>query len=175
MIKNLPAIRETWIRSLGWEGPLDAGMATHSVFLREEAPWTEEPGGLQSRGHKESDSTEQLSTAQKERARKRCQLNYDTCFLKRSILRYVSMLEMLKCEKNWQNMHVRLIPLEPVVCHDQPKLHFKDYKVGAIDYVCFYFRSLFLFLIQLLSCESWKNWKHRTSESCFHGQWMDTV
>ena len=69
MVKNLPAIRETWIRSLGWEGPLDAGMATHSVFLREEAPWTEEPGGLQSRGHKESDSTEQLSTAQKERAR----------------------------------------------------------------------------------------------------------
>lgn len=42
-------------------------------------------------------------------------------------------------------MHVWLIPLEPVVCHDQPKLHFKNYKVGAIDYVCFYFRSLFFF------------------------------
>lgn len=42
-------------------------------------------------------------------------------------------------------MHVQLISLEPVVCHDQPKLHFKNYKAGIIDYVCFYFRSLFFF------------------------------
>ena len=148
-VNNLPAIWETWIRSLGWEDPLEEGMATHSVFLPEEAPWTEEPGGLQSRGHKESDPTEQLSTEQKERARN--VVNWTvTRFLKTSILRYVSMLEMLKREKNRQNMHVQLISLEPVVCHDQPKLHFKNYKVGIIDYVCFYFRSHFL--LQLLSC-----------------------
>ena len=52
---------------------------------------------------------------------------------------------MLKREKNQQSMHVWLLSLEPVVCHDQPKLHFKDYKVGTINYVCFYFRSLFFF------------------------------
>ena len=48
MVKNLPAMRETWVPSLGWEDPLEEGMATHSVFLPGESPWTEEPGGLQS-------------------------------------------------------------------------------------------------------------------------------
>ena len=48
MVKNLPAMLETWVRSLGWEDPLEEGMATHSVFLPEESPWIEEPGGLQS-------------------------------------------------------------------------------------------------------------------------------
>ena len=43
MIKNLPAMRETWVRSLGWEDLLEKGMATHSVFLPGESPWTEEP------------------------------------------------------------------------------------------------------------------------------------
>ena len=49
MVKNPPAMRETWVRSLGWEDPLEEGMATHSSIL---APWTEEPGGLQSWGHR---------------------------------------------------------------------------------------------------------------------------
>ena len=50
MVKNLPAIRETWVRSLGWEDPLEEeGMATHSSILALRIPWTErEPGGLQS-------------------------------------------------------------------------------------------------------------------------------
>ena len=48
MVKNPPAMRETWVPSLGWEDPLEKGMATHSVFLPGESPWTEEPGGLQS-------------------------------------------------------------------------------------------------------------------------------
>ena len=48
MVKNLPAMRETWVHSLGWEDPLDKGMATHSSILAWEIPWTEEPGGLQS-------------------------------------------------------------------------------------------------------------------------------
>ena len=48
MVKNPPAMRETWVRSLGWEDPLEEGLATHSIFLPEELPWTEEPGGLQS-------------------------------------------------------------------------------------------------------------------------------
>ena len=43
-VKNLPAIRETWVQSLGWEDPLEKGMATHSSILVCRIPWTEEPG-----------------------------------------------------------------------------------------------------------------------------------
>ena len=50
MVKNLPAMRETWVRSLFWEDPLEEGMATHSSILAWRVPWTEEPGGLQSLG-----------------------------------------------------------------------------------------------------------------------------
>ena len=46
--KNLPATWETWVQSLGWEDPLEKGMATHSSNLAWRIPWTEEPGGLQS-------------------------------------------------------------------------------------------------------------------------------
>ena len=46
MAKNLPAIRETWVRSLGLEDPLEKGMATHSSILTWRIPRTEEPGGL---------------------------------------------------------------------------------------------------------------------------------
>ena len=52
-----------WIRSLGWEDPLEEGMATHSSILAWKIEWTEESGGLQSRGrHKESDTTEHTRT-----------------------------------------------------------------------------------------------------------------
>ena len=47
-VKNLPAMQETWVQSLGWEDPLEKGMATHSSLLAWRIPWTEEPGGLQS-------------------------------------------------------------------------------------------------------------------------------
>ena len=50
MVKNPPAIRETWVRSLGWEDPLEEGMGTHSSILAWRIPWTEEPGRLQSIG-----------------------------------------------------------------------------------------------------------------------------
>ena len=50
MIKNLPAIRETWVWSLGWDDPLEKDMATHSRIPAWEIPWKEEPGGLQSIG-----------------------------------------------------------------------------------------------------------------------------
>ena len=45
-LKCLPAMRETWVRSLGWEDPLEKEMATHSSILAWRIPWTEEPGGL---------------------------------------------------------------------------------------------------------------------------------
>ena len=48
MVKNPPAMWETWLQSLGWEDPLEEGMATHSRILAWRIPWTEEPGGLQS-------------------------------------------------------------------------------------------------------------------------------
>ena len=48
MVKNLPAVQETRVRSLGWEGPLEKEMVTHSSILAWRIPWTEEPGGLQS-------------------------------------------------------------------------------------------------------------------------------
>ena len=50
LVKNLPAMQETWVRSLGWEVPLEEGMATYSGILawRIPIPWPEEPHGLQS-------------------------------------------------------------------------------------------------------------------------------
>ena len=60
-VKNLPAIWETWVWSLGREDPLEKGMATHSSIFAWRIPWVEEPGGLQSMGHKESDTTEWLT------------------------------------------------------------------------------------------------------------------
>ena len=50
LVKNLPAMQETWVLSLGQEDPLEKGMATHSSTLAWKIPWTEEPGALQSRG-----------------------------------------------------------------------------------------------------------------------------
>ena len=50
IVKNLPAMQETQVRSLGWEDPLEKGMATHSSILAWRVPWTKEPGGLQSMG-----------------------------------------------------------------------------------------------------------------------------
>ena len=50
MVENPPAMQETWIRSPGWEDPLEKEMATHSSTLAWKIPWTEEPGGLQSMG-----------------------------------------------------------------------------------------------------------------------------
>ena len=50
MIKNLPAMQETWVQSLDREDPLGKGMATHSRILAWRISWTEEPGGLQSKG-----------------------------------------------------------------------------------------------------------------------------
>ena len=51
MVKNLPAMQETWVQFLGWKDPLKEGMATHSSMLAWRIPWTEEPMGLQSVGH----------------------------------------------------------------------------------------------------------------------------
>ena len=61
MVKNLPERQETSVRSLGWEDPLQKGMATHCSILAWRIPWTEKPGGDSPRGCRESDTTEPLS------------------------------------------------------------------------------------------------------------------
>ena len=50
MVSRLPAMQETWVRSLGGEDPLEKEMATHSCILAWRIPWMEEPGGLQPMG-----------------------------------------------------------------------------------------------------------------------------
>ena len=57
LVKNLPAMQETWVRFLGPEDPLEKEMAIHSSILAWKIPWTEEPGGLQSMGS-QRDTTE---------------------------------------------------------------------------------------------------------------------
>ena len=66
MVKNLPAMQELWVQSLGWEDPLEDSMAPHSSILAWRIPWTEEPGysllslatGYNLWGCKELDTTE---------------------------------------------------------------------------------------------------------------------
>ena len=53
MVKNLPALQETWVQSLGWEDPLEKGMAIHFSILAWRIPWTGEPAGLPSMGLQE--------------------------------------------------------------------------------------------------------------------------
>ena len=54
-------MQQTWVQSLGQEDPLEKGMAAHSSILACRIPWIEEPGGLQSMGSQESDTTEQIT------------------------------------------------------------------------------------------------------------------
>ena len=60
-VKNLPAMWETQVQSLGLEDPLEKGIATHSSILAWEIPWTEEPGVLQPMGS-QRDTIERLNT-----------------------------------------------------------------------------------------------------------------
>ena len=61
MVKNLLAVQETWVGSLGWEEPLEKGMATCSSILTWRIPWTKEPAGYSTWGCKESDVIDQLT------------------------------------------------------------------------------------------------------------------
>ena len=72
MVKHLPTMQETWVQSLGWEDPLEKGMATYSSILAWKIPWMEEPGRLQSMGsqrvrHDWVTSLTHLNTKEKER------------------------------------------------------------------------------------------------------------
>ena len=64
MVKDVPAMQETQVQSLGWEDPMEKEMANLSSILAWRIPWTEEPGRLQSWACQESDVTEQLLLSQ---------------------------------------------------------------------------------------------------------------
>ena len=66
IVNNLPAMQETRIQSLGWENPLEKGMATYSSILAWRIPWTEEPGRLQSMGSQRVGHKESINTSQAE-------------------------------------------------------------------------------------------------------------
>ena len=61
-MQELREPQETWVLSLGWGDPMEEKMATHSSILAQRIPWTDEPGGLQSMGHKQSDTIECAGT-----------------------------------------------------------------------------------------------------------------
>ena len=65
MVRIHLSMQEIQVQSLGWEGTQEKGMATHSSILAWEIPWTEEPHGLQSMGHKYLDMTEELTHTHK--------------------------------------------------------------------------------------------------------------
>ena len=67
MVKNLPAVRGTRVRSLGGEDPLEEGMAAHSSVLACRVPWTEEPGELQSTGSQRVGQDGAINTSRSER------------------------------------------------------------------------------------------------------------
>ena len=64
MVKNPPAMRETWVQSLGWEDPLEVGMETHSSILAQRILMDGGAWWATVRGRKKSDTTEWVSTAQ---------------------------------------------------------------------------------------------------------------
>ena len=68
LVKNLPAVQETQVQSLGREDPLEKEMATHASILAWKIPWTEEPGGIQSVGW-QSDMAEWLNSNSRQRTR----------------------------------------------------------------------------------------------------------
>ena len=61
LVKNLPVMQETWVQSLGWEDPLEKGMATHSTTLAWRIPWTEDLMGYSRRDRNELDTTVRLT------------------------------------------------------------------------------------------------------------------
>ena len=86
LVKNLPAMQETWVQFLGQEDPLDKGMATHSSILAWEIPWTEKPGGLQSIGLQRvgHDLVTKPRVAEMNKRRIHSTLRYQVCVTEKS-------------------------------------------------------------------------------------------
>ena len=79
MVKNLPAMHETWVGSLGWEDCPGEGNGNPLSILVQKTPWTEKPGGYSPWGHKESDTTERLTLSL---SNTKCYILYDSIYMK---------------------------------------------------------------------------------------------
>ena len=76
MVKNLPSMQKTWVRSLDWEDPLKKEIATHSSILAWRISWTEEPGRLQAMGSQRIRHNQTINTLQKRSCRHGCGMGY---------------------------------------------------------------------------------------------------
>ena len=90
-VKNPPAMWEAWVGSLGWEDPLEKGMATQSSILAWRIPWREEPGGLQSMGsqrvgHNWTTFTSLHIITSQKRKKKKSQNSYSLCLIPKTTL-----------------------------------------------------------------------------------------
>ena len=100
IVKNAPAIQETWVWSLGWEDPLEEGMAAHSSILAWRIPWTEEPGGLQSMGSQRLRHDWVTSTTYRVNLRLSSHLSQKSIFiLKKKYTHYINAMLMLYLTK----------------------------------------------------------------------------
>ena len=112
LVKNPPAMQETPVQFLGWEGPLEEGMATHSRFLAWRIPWTEEPGGLQSMGSQRvrHDWTTKHSTGEEYTGTcwDQPELSWDSS--KRAAFCHCLMTDHLPVMLHWMNCSLVLIP-----------------------------------------------------------------
>ena len=110
-IKNLLAMQEIWVWSLGWEDPLEKGMATHSSILAWRIPWTEEPNGLYIvHGVAELNTTEKLTLSLfflgKIKKAWHCESDPSLfCFLSLSIDHLSIHLSILSLPRTWHNSH----------------------------------------------------------------------
>ena len=125
MVKNLPAVRETWVRSLGREDPLEDGMATHSYSCLENPLEQRSLAGHSPRGHKELDTAERLSRAHTAlRA-----MHYAECF---SHMIYITFYLMFPIYQ--QGSHAHFADEENLRLRRPGQLpRFQNHKVTALD------------------------------------------
>ena len=111
-VKNLPAMQETQVRSLGQEDPLEKGKATHSSIFPWRIPWTEEPGGLQSLDHRAdariNDNTSLKKDLQQRLVYGNPSVNYQSSFISSYYNCSMMMLELCSVLPIFQELVMRV-------------------------------------------------------------------
>ena len=167
MVKNLPAMQETWVGSLGWEDSLGKGMATHSSILAWRIPWTEEPGSLQSRASQRvkhnwvtnipSQHTEMHFTATN------LLLTLSWVYLSKSLAPIVLCFEMHPC---WANVYGEVKRGGPeVLLHKQKKIneiskwlfHYLLQNLGQVTKISIFSNRSVVFILRLFPKLTWYN------------------
>ena len=152
MLKNLPAMHETWVQSLGQEDPLEKEMATHSSILAWRIPWTEEPGGLQSMGSQRVRHNWTFFTEPEERVRLRPFSGRRKITLT-SLWFQIRIQFLMRCSKGWS----RALCMDPLrqyssssslssLCEYQIKTHQQ-----ALPKVCYIYFISFLMILSASS------------------------